>query len=234
MTNDTLRLKIKQRLNKLDSSDYDNIMPWQIIESFNKGQTNWCRRNLVGTNMAKIGDEGSVRKIDDLQILLTTKNLNLAKNKKGFYSSQKLPLDYFQFKRITATAKKECCDNRKIMVYLAQEGDVDILLRDYNKKPSFEWSETFATMFNNRIKIFTNDDFSIETGDLIYYRQPRRIQMIGVSDPYTGFISTTEVECEFKDDLVEMLIDECVKIIANDLQDQLTSQSADNQIEINN
>ena len=182
--------------------------------------------------MAKIGDEGSDRKIDDLQILLTTKNLNLAKNKKGFYSSQKLPLDYFQFKRITATAKKECCDNRKIMVYLAQEGDVDILLRDYNKKPSFEWSETFATMFNNRIKIFTNGDFAIETGDLIYYRQPRKIQMIGVSDPYTGFISTTEVECEFKDDLVEMLIDECVKIIANDLQDQLTSQSADNQIEI--
>ena len=54
MTNDTLRLKIKQRLNKLDSSDYDNIMPWQIIEAFNKGQSNWCRRNLVGTNVSKL------------------------------------------------------------------------------------------------------------------------------------------------------------------------------------
>ena len=57
MTNDTLRLKIKQRINKLDSSDYDNIMPWQIIEAFNKAQSNWCRRNLVGANMTKIGDE---------------------------------------------------------------------------------------------------------------------------------------------------------------------------------
>ena len=36
MNNDTLQLKLKQRLNKLDSQDYDNIEPWQMIEAFNK------------------------------------------------------------------------------------------------------------------------------------------------------------------------------------------------------
>jgi hypothetical protein len=38
MNNATIQLKIQQRLNKLASSDYDNIECWQIVEAFNKGQ----------------------------------------------------------------------------------------------------------------------------------------------------------------------------------------------------
>ena len=45
MTNDTIQIKVKQRINKLASNDYDNIMPWEIVEAFNKGQVAWCRRN---------------------------------------------------------------------------------------------------------------------------------------------------------------------------------------------
>ena len=71
MNNATLQLKLKQRLNKLDSQDYDNIEPWQMIEAFNKAQLEWCRRNLHGNNPYKEGDEGSKKRIDDLQILLT-------------------------------------------------------------------------------------------------------------------------------------------------------------------
>jgi hypothetical protein len=233
MTNETLKLKVKQRLNKLDSSDYDNIMPWQIIEAFNKGQSNWCRRNLVGTNVSKIGDEGNTRRIDDLQVLLTSKVLNLSK-KDLFYISGKLPNDYFMFKRISAKAKKECCDNRRMMIYLGQEGNVEELLRDFNKKPSFEWSETFATFFNNKIKIFTNNDFTVEEAELMYYRQPRKIQMLGISDPYSGTVSLSEQICEFKDDMVELFIDECVKIISGDIQDSTSNQIADNSVETNN
>jgi len=57
MNNATLQLKLKQRLNKLDSQDYDNIEPWQMIEAFNKAQLEWCRRNLHGNNPYKEGDE---------------------------------------------------------------------------------------------------------------------------------------------------------------------------------
>lgn len=99
MNNNTLQLKIKQRLNKLDSNDYDNIEKWQIVEAFNKAQKDWCRRQLHGTNQKSEGDEQSIRRIDDLQILLTDKELSL--NNKGLYSqSEVLPADYFQWKRI--------------------------------------------------------------------------------------------------------------------------------------
>ena len=57
MENSTLLLKLKQRLNKLDSQDYDNIECWQFVEAFNKAQIEWCRRNLHGGNMYKEGDE---------------------------------------------------------------------------------------------------------------------------------------------------------------------------------
>jgi hypothetical protein len=37
-------------------------------------------------------------------------------------------------------------------------------------------------------------------------------------DPYTGNNSAVDVECEFKDDIVELLIDECCSIIAGDIE----------------
>lgn len=233
MTNDTVQIKVKQRINKLASNDYDNIMPWQIVEAFNKGQVAWCRRNLMGTNMTKTGDEASKRRIDDLQVLLSDKPLQMVK-KDLYFQSPLLPDDYFEWKRISAKSKKDCCDKRQMVVYLAEEANVDELLRDHNKKPSFEWAETFATVLGNRIKVYTNNDFEIEETVLTYYRQPRKIQIIGTSDPYTGVVSTTNVECEFKDDLVELFIDECVKILAGDLEDITAYQIADNSVETNN
>ena len=233
MTNDTIQIKVKQRINKLASNDYDNIMPWQIVEAFNKGMVAWCRRNLMGTNMSKTGDEASKRRIDDLQILLTDKPLQMVK-KDLYYQSPTLPADYLEWKRISAYAQKDCCDKRKMVIYLAEEANVDELLRDYNKKPSFEWGETFSTVLGNKIKIYTNNDFNIESAVLTYYRQPTTIQIPGVSDPYTGQISSVDVECEFKDDLVELFIDECVKILAGDLEDVTANQIADNSVETNN
>ena len=68
MNNNTLLIKLKQRLNKLDSQDYDNIECWQFIEAFNKAQIEWCRRNLHGGNMYKEGDELSKRRMEHQQI----------------------------------------------------------------------------------------------------------------------------------------------------------------------
>ena len=53
---------------------------------------------------------------------------------------------------------------------------------------------------------------------LTYYRQPQKIQVEGCVDPYTGVQSTTNVECEFKDDIIEVIIDEAVSILAGDIE----------------
>ena len=197
MLNSTIEIKIKQRLNKLDSQDYDNIECWQIVEAFNKAQVEWARRQLHGTNIFKEGDEGSTRRKDDLQVLLETQPLNLS-NKEIYYFDN-LPQDYLQWKRVDVYAQRDCCDKRRMVIYLAEEGNVSILLRDKLKKPSFEWAETFATLIDDNINIYTNGEFNIPEVDLTYYRQPRKIQIQGCIDPYTGVESPVNIESEFKD-----------------------------------
>lgn len=234
MNNATIKLKVQQRLNKLSSKDYDNIHDWQIVEAFNKGVVAWCRRNLQGTNLSKTGDESTKRRIDDLQILLKPLPIKMH-DKKEYYESNSLPTDYFEWKRISAKAVHGCCNEpRKLKIYLAEEANVDMLLNDAHKKPSFKWAETFCTIANNKVKIYTNEEFEIVEPILTYYRQPRRIEIKGVSNPYTGTYSTADVECEFKDDLVEIFIDECVKIIAGDIESLNVQQISDNSVESNN
>ena len=94
MTNDLLQIKLRQRLNKLSSNDFDNLECWQIIEAFNKSQLQWCRRQLHGMNQYKEGDEGSQRRIDDLNILLVEQQLAGSQNESYFDLAIK-PLESF-------------------------------------------------------------------------------------------------------------------------------------------
>ena len=216
MLNSAITIKIKQRINKLDSQDYDNLECWQIVEAFNKAQVEWTRRQLHGSNQVREGDEQSTRRKDDLQALLITNTLATAD--KEYYYKGNIPQDYLQWKRVDVFAQKDCCDKRRMTVYLAEEGNLNQLLRDKAKQPSFEWAETFATLKNGEVNVYTNGEFDIEKIELTYYRQPVKIQIEGCVDPYTNTASPTNVECEFKDDIIEVIIDEAVSILAGDIE----------------
>jgi len=216
MLNTTIVIKLKQRLNKLDSQDYDNIESWQAVEAFNKAQVEWCRRQLHGINVVKEGDEQSTRRKDDLQVLLSTDKLVVTN--KELYFSGPVPSDYLQWKRVDVLACHDCCEDRRMTVYLAEEGNLNQLLRDKAKEPSFEWAETFATLINNKVHIYTNNKFEVTDAEIIYYRQPRQIQILGCVDPYTNIESTAEVLSEFKDDIIELIIDEAVSVLAGDIE----------------
>jgi len=230
MNNTTLQLKFRQRLNKIASNDYDNIECWQIVEAFNKAQVEWCRRQLHGNNMYKEGDEMSKRRIDDLQPLLRDISFAFV-NQPTYIQSTSFPDDYFEYKRMTVEAISECCPAEKIKtasglrskgrdmtVYLSEEANVDLIMRDPLKRPDFEWGETYCTIQGNRLRVYKRD-FDIINPTLTYYRQPRNIQIEGCVDPYTLVQSPVDVECEFKDDVVELIIDEAVSVIAGDIND---------------
>jgi hypothetical protein len=233
MNNAALQLKIKQRLNKLASNDYDNIECWQIVEAFNKAQVEWVRRQLHGNNLYKEGDEGSKRRVDDLQILLNQTRL-YGNDRIKFFESRPLPADYLQYKRVDAYAKSECCPERGITVYLAEEANAEQLLRDMYRQPSFEWGETFCTIMGNRIRVYTDNKFDLSNCSLTYYRQPRRIEIAGCVDPYTQAASAQDIICEFKDDIVELLIDEAVSILAGDIESMNQFQRGTQTAERNN
>jgi hypothetical protein len=209
MNNNLLQLKIKSRLNKMGSNDYDNFECWQMVEAFNKAQNEWVRRE------AKKGED-SKHNIDDLQKVVKEIPLK-GSNKNNFYESVPLPEDYLAGKRVSAIGHtKECTTPRIFKVYEGEEANLDDLLSDDNKKPSFEWGETFKTQIDNKIRIHTNGQFSIKEATLVYYRKPKQISFENCVNEYDEV--TTNVECEFKDDIVELLIGEACSILAGDIE----------------
>ena len=233
MNNQTLQIKLKQRLNKLASNDYDNIECWQIVEAFNKAQVEWVRRQLHGNNMFREGDEMSKRRIDDLQILLEEVNLP-GTQLNNFFESTAIPANYMEFKRISAFATSECCpEPRSMTVYLAEEANVDLLMRDPLKRPDYEWGETYCTWLGNNVRVYRRD-FNITDVDLTYYRQPVNIEIAGCQNPYDGTATTVDVICEFKDDIVEVLLDETAAVIAGDIENFNQYQTNQQDAERNN
>ena len=103
-------------------------------------------------------------------------------------------------------------------VYLAEEGNLNQLLRDKSKQPNFEWAETFATLKDNNVLIYNNGEFQLTDASLTYYRQPTRIEITGVINPYTTTVSTADVESVFKEDIVELIVDEAFSILAGDIE----------------
>ena len=218
MDNNLLQIKVKQRLNKLASLDYDNLECWQIAEAFNKAQIEWVRRQVHGNNLRKEGDESTKMLIDDLQKLLVETAVTVADNE-IYYETEVLPLNYLYFKRLSTYSTTDCCSTPRLTtIYIAEVADADVLLNDSFRSPSFEWGETFATMQNDRFRIYTNNAFSIANTALTYYRKPANVEFIDCVNPSTNAIYTANVICEFKDDIVEMIIDDTAALLAGDIE----------------
>jgi hypothetical protein len=232
MLNNTLQLKVKQRVNKLSSQDYDNIECWQIVEAFNKGMITWCREKIA-PKTATPGNDQSVRSIDDLQVLVKTEKL-LTVNRGNYYESELLPEDFMEYKRVTLISSNSCCDKpKKMITYLVEESNIDIILNDELKKPNYEWGETVVTVVDNKLRIYTNGEFSIDECTLTYYRLPEKIQILDCVNPYTFNTSTVDIECEFKEDITELLIDICAQIISGDIESTNQYQRLNQKIEEN-
>lgn len=219
MNNFLLQLKIKQRLNKLASSDYDNLECWQIVEAFNKVQLDWVRAQLGGNNIRKEGDEQSKRRIDDLQILLRTAPLK-GVNRALFFESVHLPENYLEFKRVVALGAHGSCpdEQRRMKVDLAEEANVEDYLRDTTTRPDWEWAETFCTLVNNQVRVYTNGAFRVQKVELMYYKVPEQMLIAGCTNPSTGTVSVKDETCDFKDDITELLIDLTAAQLAGDIE----------------
>jgi hypothetical protein len=231
MNNNLLQIKIKQRLNKLASLDYDNFECWQIQEAVNKAQIEWTRRQIYGYNNRKEGAEQSSGLVDDLQKLMVHEQMTITEN--GIYYHSTLPSDYLHFVRLDVFAKKECCDKRRISVYQVEEANISIILNNEQKQPSFEWSETVATIMDGRIKIYSDNKFQITDCDLIYFRKPIEIQFNGCTDIKTGVPFIADQECEFNDDVAEIIVDNAAMILAGDIESSLQYQRQQQSVQSN-
>jgi hypothetical protein len=142
----------------------------------------------------------------------------LSMDNKGIFYQGNLPSDYLHFVRTDVFAKQECCPARRMTVYEVEEANISIILDNKDKQPNFEWSETVGTIMNNKLKVYTNNKFDVTECHLIYFRKPIEIQFNGCIDITTGTTFTADQECEFNDDVAEVIIDAAATIIAGDIE----------------
>jgi hypothetical protein len=130
-----------------------------------------------------------------------------------------------------------CTKARTMTVYQSEVANIDVILRDPLKNPNFEWCETFCTFDAKNgvptIKIWRKS-FYIMDPVLVYYRTPRRVEIAGSVDPYTGLAVAADTESEFKDDIVELIIDSAVSTLAGDISDANQMMRGEQQSEKNN
>lgn len=217
--------KIKQRLNKKDSSDYDNLECHTLVEAYNKAQLERCRTQL------KEGAENTIRRVDDLQILLTPVEI-LGSNRDYYFLSNPIPKDYLSYSLLRVWGSNDSCKKESIKSTLREEANADDLYKDLNHKPSFKWRSTFHTIVGDRIKIYRTPDFVIDKIELTYYREPREIRIVGCD--YLGTPSPENVDPELNKSLVELIIDEAAAIIAADIENMNQAQILKNRADINN
>ena len=143
-----------------------------------------------------------------------------------YFRATNFPVDeYLEFKRVSTNATSECCpEPRSMTVYLAEEANVNLILRDPLKRPDFDWGETFCTLIENEVRIYKDPSFNIVDPVITFYKKPTYIQVAGVLDPYTGTTPTVDTPSSFKDDVVELMIDEAAAIIAGDIANYIEMQ----------
>ena len=204
MTIADVSLSMNLRLNKGDSQDYDNLWEYHKANAYNKAVNDWVRRQIRGKNQTQEGDEESAGRVDDLQVLLKPEPLSLTLREKGVYAeSGRLPQDYLYHKRVTPYASRGRCKGVRIVSHLREEANADLLLDTC----SFELEETFHTLVANRVRIYHNQAFALDRGELVYYRKPKVYDFARLDDPI-----------EFKDDVCDLILDEACKILASDLE----------------
>jgi frataxin-like iron-binding protein CyaY len=67
----------------------------------------------------------------------------------------------------------------------------------------------------------------------MYYREPIKIEINGCVDPYTLQTSTQDIICEFQDNIVEVMIDNAVQILAGDIESMNQYSIANNSSDSN-
>lgn len=216
-------LKVKQRLNKSDTQDDENIPPYVVVESYNKACLNILSRLISKNNIYKTGLESTTNRVDDLQVLINSEPLKLSVDKKdNFFLSENLPENYFRYIRTYCKAKNSNCGIKDIKIYLQEESNLNTLLDNDNVNPSFEWGETIGTIADNKIKVFTSNKFDIQNIYLTYLRKPIKIDIIGYIKQDGS--QSTNIDPDLPEDVVEMIIDETCRILSGDIQNQFSNQ----------
>jgi len=218
---DSLLYKIDQRLNKLSSFAHQSIELEDKLLALNEAQIKAIKQKVDPNNVYKIGLDGFKKRYQDLQFLIENPEdhpLNLVLGDKYLNKwitqvGALTPPFMFYIDSYILADKGECKD-RVITCNpdLVKHADIQLLLKNTNFCPSFEYQETIVDISSDELHVYTDGTFSPKKLFLTYVRYPKQIDKEG----YVHFDGSDSInqDCELETYLEDELLDITVASLA--------------------
>lgn len=200
---------VQEALNKLNSDASQNVPKTTFVTTFNAVQMQWVEDRV------KVGELNKVR-TDEIQQLAT--DVELSVKKEDLYYYTELPDNYYHIIRPYSSIGG-CTLN----IWPAKEGDVNVLLDDAFWTPSKEWGETFYTLVGGKLRVYHNNQFTLNKINLVYFRYPTSINMADGYEDVNG-TPTTDIDPEFKGSSLIEILNLTIQHLAGAVNDQMRFQ----------
>lgn len=214
-----LLYELDVRLNTVATLKHQSIPSEDRLIALNNAQINYILTHISVNNLYQIGFEGFKKRYEDLQFLIEeTHNhpLPLSSTDEVLHrytaSLDELSPTYMFFIEAYVLADKKTCKKVPIFVNgeLIKHADVTTLLNSENYKPSFEYRETFCTIANNSISVYTDGTFTVDTINIGYIRYPKEIDVEGYikTDGSASKNQDSEFPSYLKDALLNLALED--------------------------
>jgi hypothetical protein len=211
MTIAEFHTEVKVRLDKMDSLQLPNILTSELDLFLNQAQDRIVKQRYGITNPKRQGYEESQKRTDDLKAITRTAVLvplaytidNIDSNARFFT----LPADYWFIVQERANITYPCGDTNTttdIEVRPIEHNEFSKAIYDPFKKPNTR--KVLRLMENSQSEIIFASGVTVNSYKIRYIKKPARMS-------YTGGIT-----CELSDHLHSEIVDECVKVILENIE----------------
>jgi hypothetical protein len=229
---------IDLKLNKIGSNEHQNIELENKIIALNDARINLIKTKFGENNIYRLGLDSFQKRYNDLEVLIVKdKYLPLVDDNTPL-KSWSANLDLLKPEYMLGVpgseyilADKGSCKNNPLVINQVRHGDINLVLKNTNSSPSFEYQEVPGTISGHRFQIYTDGSFKPTKLYMWYLRYPNKVDFEGYIH-LNGTPSTT-VNCELPYYLKEEIVDLAVKNLALSTENQGAVQASQLRINMN-
>lgn len=218
---ESLIYKIDLMLNKVAALEHQVIPLEDKILALNEAQLKLVKLKMDPNNPLGLGFDSFKKRYEDLEVLVESQSdhvLTLEEQDPILHrwavDLEELNPKYMFYIDSYFTASKGPCKDKIIYVNkdLVKHSDIITLLVNTNYKPSFEYEESFCSISNLQLSIYTDGTFTPNKIYISYIRYPQEIDYPG----YIKFDGTPSAKsnCELPEFLEDELLNLAVQNLA--------------------
>lgn len=222
---ESLLYKIDLRLNKVAALEHQIIPLENKILALNEAQLKLVKLKMDPNNPSGLGLDSFKKRYEDLEVLVEPQSdhplplteVDTVLHRWSADLTTLAPQYMFYIDSYFLASKGECT-NKTIYVNrdLVKHSDIITLLTNSNYKPSFEYEESFCSIGEFQLSVYTDGTFIPSNIFVSYIRYPRKVD-------YPGYIkfdgtASTRVDSELPEYLEDELLNLTVQELAMDTE----------------